>query len=126
MQNKDQFGSILQPLRKRWYYPVAGVLVATLIAMRFLFVATPLYQATTSIKIDDAQAGLTNANLYKDFDIFKINNKIPTEVEVLKSKYLFSKALDKLDFDVEYYRVGNFKTAEVYHDPGWSKIARDH
>jgi len=116
MQNKDQFGSILQPLRKRWYYPVAGVLVATLIAMRFLFVATPLYQATTSIKIDDAQAGLTNANLYKDFDIFKINNKIPTEVEVLKSKYLFSKALDKLDFDVEYYRVGNFKTAEVYHD----------
>ncbi len=116
MNNKDHFSSILLPLKKRWYYPAACILLATLLAIRFLFLATPLYQANASIKIDDAQSGLTNTNLYKDFDVFKINNKIPTEVEVLKSRYLFEKALDKLDFNVEYYRVGNFKTMEVYHD----------
>lgn len=116
MQSKDNLGSILQPLKKRWYYLIACVLVATLITLRFLFITTPLYQATTSIKIDDAQTGITNTNLYRDFDIFKINNKIPTEVEVLKSRSMFEKALSKLDFDVEYFRVGNFKTMEVYHD----------
>lgn len=116
MQNRNNFRDIWLPLRKGWYYIVVCVLVATMVALRFLFVTTPLYQATTSIKIDDAQAGIANTNLYRDFDVFKINNKIPTEVEVLKSRYLFEKALHKVDFDVEYFRVGNFKTMEVYHD----------
>ena len=43
------------------------------------------------------------------------NNKIQTEVEVLKSRYLFEKALQKLDFFTEYYTTNDMQAEELYH-----------
>ena len=68
--------------------------------------STPKYQATATIKIQD-KSGISDTKLFKDFDVFNQNNKIQTEVEVLKSRYLFEKALQKLDFFVEYYHTND-------------------
>ena len=67
-------------------------------AWRYLQMSTPKYQATATIKIQD-KSGISDTKLFKDFDVFNQNNKIQTEVEVLKSRYLFEKALQKLTDD---------------------------
>ena len=113
MVRHNSIKSLLVPLQKRWYVIVVFILLAAMAATRYLYVATPMYQASASIKIADQDAN--NTNLYRDFDVFKTNNKVQTEVEVLRSHYLFEKALDKLDFNVEYYRVGDLQTQELYH-----------
>ena len=90
------------------------LLLASAGAWRYLQIATPKYQATATIKIQD-KSGISDTKLFKDFDVFNQNNKIQTEVEVLKSRYLFEKALQKIDFFVEYYKTNDLRNEELYH-----------
>ncbi|MEP7265424.1 MAG: polysaccharide biosynthesis tyrosine autokinase [Bacteroidota bacterium] len=114
MHNQNSIKSLLSPLAKRWYIIVICLLLSGVAAYRYMQVATPVYQASATIKIED-QTGITETKLFKDFDVFNQNNKTQTEVEVLKSRYLFERALQKLDFFVEYYRVNDMNTEELYH-----------
>lgn len=114
MQKNNSIKSILSPVIRRWYIVVIFLLLASVGAYRYLQVATPKYQATATIKIE-GNSGISDTKLFKDFDVFNQNNKIQTEVEVLKSRYLFEKALQKLDFFTEYYRTNDMKTEELYH-----------
>lgn len=116
MRTPGSLQSLLYPLKKRWYIVVVCMLLSGIIATRYLYLATPEYQATATLKIEDAQDGMSGSNLYRDFDVFKANAKVQTEVEVLKSRSLFEKALDKLDFYVEYYEHSELKEEEVYHE----------
>lgn len=114
MQQQSEFKTLVQPLVRRWYIIAICVLVSTVVATRYLILSTPLYQAVATLKIDDAKTGVTTTNLFRDFDVFKLGNNVETEVEVLKSRFLFEKALSKLDFNVEYYSIGDLKTTEVH------------
>lgn len=115
MRKPGSLQSILYPLQKRWYLIVICILCAGIAATRYLYTAIEHYQATATLRIEDAHEGMSGNNLYRDFDVFKANSKVQTEVEVLKSRSLFEKALDRLDFNVEYYRMGELKKEEVYH-----------
>ena len=115
MRTPGSLHSMLYPLQKRWYLIVICILLSGIAATRYLYMATSQYQATATLRIEDAQDGMSGSNLYRDFDVFKSNPKVQTEVEVLKSRSLFEKALDRLDFYVEYYRQGELKQEEVYH-----------
>ena len=107
---------MLYPLVKRWYIIVICVLLAGIAATRYLYVVTPEYQATATLRIEDSKNGMSGNNLYRDFDVFKANAQVQTEVEVLKSRSLFQRALNHLDFNVEYYKNGEMKKEEVYHE----------
>jgi capsular exopolysaccharide synthesis family protein len=115
MRSPGSLQSILYPLQKRWYLIVICILLSGIAATRYLYMATAQYQATATLRIEDAHDGMSGSNLYRDFDVFKVNSKVQTEVEVLKSRSLFERALDRLDFYVEYYRQGELKKEEVYH-----------
>jgi len=106
---------MLYPIQKRWYLIVICMFLSGIAATRYLYMATSQYQATATLRIEDSQDGMSGSNLYRDFDVFKSNPKVQTEVEVLKSRSLFEKALTNLDFYVEYYRQGELKQEEVYH-----------
>jgi capsular exopolysaccharide synthesis family protein len=114
VHNPNSIKSLLSPLIKRWYIIAICLLLSGVAAYRYMQVATPVYQASATIKIED-QSGITETKLFKDFDVFNQNNKTQTEVEVLKSRYLFEKALEKLDFFVEYYRINDMNNEELYH-----------
>ena len=96
-----------------------------ILAKQYIKYATPMYQSTGKIKIDDGSIGLSNSNLYKDFDVFSGTNKVLTEIEVLKSTNLIKKTLEKLDFGTEYYRVGKVKTSELHHESPFLVIPTD-
>lgn len=115
MRTPGSLHSMIYPLQKRWYLIVICILLSGIAATRYLYMATSQYQASATLRIEDAQDGMSGSNLYRDFDVFKSNPKVQTEVEVLKSRSLFEKALVRLDFHVEYYRQGELKQEEVYH-----------
>ena len=104
MQTQNSLSQLLYPLKKRWYLILFSVAIMSVLATRYLYLTTPVYQATSTIKIEDAQQGASSSNLYRDFDVFKTNTKVQTEVEVLKSRNFFMKALNSLDYYVEYYQ----------------------
>jgi capsular exopolysaccharide synthesis family protein len=114
VHNPNSIKSLLSPLAKRWYIIAICISLACFAAWRYMQVATPVYQASATIKIED-QSGITETKLFKDFDVFSQNNKTQTEVEVLKSRFLFEKALQKLDFFTEYYSINEMHSKELYH-----------
>ena len=89
MRTPGSLQSMLYPLQKRWYLIVICILLSGIAATRYLYMATSQYQASATLRIEDAQDGMSGSNLYRDFDVFKSNPKVQTEVEVLKSRSLF-------------------------------------
>jgi capsular exopolysaccharide synthesis family protein len=85
------------------------MLVATVVTTRYLYDVTPMYEATASLQIRDgvSSGGEKNAKTSA--------NDLRAEVEVIKSRLLFEKALNTLDFNVAYFHPGESKTEEVYH-----------
>lgn len=87
-----------------------------MVASKYLNYVTPMYESTTKVKLADISEGITNSNLFKDFDVFATSNKVAGEIEILKSELLLDQTLDQLDFDLEVYRKGKIRSVELYLD----------
>ncbi len=106
----------LKPYLKGLPIIVLAMLVAYLAASKYVSYVTPMYESTSKLKLADIGEGIPNSNLFKDLDIFATSNKIAAEIEVIQSEVMLNKALDKVDFDIEVYRIGQIKTTELYDE----------
>lgn len=106
---------LLKPLFRGSPIVILVMVLAVFSAKKYLNYVTPMYESTAKIKLADVHEGISNANLYKDLDLFASTNKIASEIEVLKSSSLLKKVLDKLPFKVEIFRKGAFRLEELYN-----------
>ncbi|SFW75782.1 GumC family protein [Chitinophaga sancti] len=104
----------LKPLYRGIPIVILTMLAGYLIAKKYLTYVTPMYESTSKIKLADIHEGVSNSNLYKDFDVFVTSNKISAEVELLKSKVLIRKMLKVVDFNVDIFRIGKLRKMELY------------
>ncbi|MFK8039675.1 MAG: exopolysaccharide transport family protein [Crocinitomicaceae bacterium] len=96
---------------------VVGIFLVFLFAAKKIVSYSPnVYQTIAKIKLDDQKHGMSNNNLFGDFDVFSMENKIIAEAEVLKSPLLIQKALDSISLDVIIYRKGRLKNTMLYDD----------
>lgn len=107
---------MLRPLLRGLPVILICLVVSIMLAKNYLRYATPQYESTAKLRLADVNEGPTSTNLFKDFDVFSVSNKIGAEVEVLRSEMLVGKALDRLNFDISTYRVGNVQTTELYQE----------
>ncbi len=93
------------------------ILLATILTVKkMLSYKNPMFQSVATVKIDRNTYGFSAANLFKDFDVFSTNEDIKAEVELIQSQVIIDRALDYMDFDVCYYRVGEIRTSDIYHE----------
>lgn len=116
MNNIQQILRLLMPAIKGSPFIAALIGVLVFVASRIVFYATPLYECTGRVKLEDVNMGISNTNLFKDFDVFAHPNKIMAEVEVFKSPELIKFALSKIPFDVTYARIGKIRTSELFKE----------
>ncbi len=95
---------------------ILSMIIAVMCAKKYLSYLTPMYQSIAKIKLADIHEGTTGSNLFKDLDVFATSNKIQGEIEVIKSKNIILRTLNKIDFKTEIYRVGKLKTTEIHSD----------
>ncbi|MBE8726385.1 GumC family protein [Flavobacterium hungaricum] len=107
---------ILKPFFRGLPIIILAVAISVLAAKKYLNYVTPLYESTAKLKLADVQEGVPSANLFKDFDVFASENKIATEIEVLKSALLIGRAIDELPFNKEIYRKGSFQSVELFRN----------
>lgn len=107
---------ILKPYLRGLPLILIVMVMGYLAAAQYLKYVTPMYESVTRLRLADTSEGVSNSNLFKDFDVFVTSNKIAAEIEVLKSEMLIDKTLDRLDFDIEVYRVGKMRKTELYDD----------
>lgn len=107
---------ILKPFLRGFPIVILFIMISIGGAKKYLSYVTPMYESTAKIKLADIGEGVPNSNLYKNLDVFASANKIAAEIEVIKSSELINKALEKLDFGTEIYRIGRIQTVELYHN----------
>ncbi len=77
----------------------------------------PVYSASTTILLKSSQdQNISQSNLIEGFGLSPEIRNIENQTFIIKSKKLIRKAVDLLDFGVEYYRAGHLKDAEIYHN----------
>ncbi|MGB0522992.1 MAG: GumC family protein [Flammeovirgaceae bacterium] len=116
MSDLQNIKRLILPALRGLHWIVGLCLLCAFLAYQSLKYVTPQYESVAKIKLDHGNEGLSSANLFKDFDVFHYGYKIKAEEELIRSKILINKALDKVDFDISYYRIGDIRTSELYHD----------
>jgi len=90
----------------KWHWLLFTMITVCVVAGFYLFVKPTVYQSTAVVKIDLINQSVNNNANAKD---------IAAEVETIKSKSLFEKALATTDFSVSYFIKGNFRNTEIYN-----------
>ena len=90
----------------KWHWLLFTMITVCVVAGFYLFVKPTVYQSTAVVKIDLINQSVNNNANAKD---------IAAEVETIKSKSLFEKALATTDFSVAYFIKGNFRNTEIYN-----------
>ncbi len=106
----------LLPLIKGLPIIVIFFFTALFIALQVVNYTPNTYQTIAKIKLDNQKIGLSDNQLYSDFDVFSTESTIPAEAAVLNSPLLIGMALDSLDFSVAIYRKGKVKNTLLYND----------
>ena len=105
---------LLKPFFRGLPIIIVSIIIAILGAKKYLSYTTPMYESTAKLKLADIQEGVSNANLFKNLDVFASANKIATEIEVLKSTELIEKTISELPFQTEIFRKGEVRTEELF------------
>lgn len=87
----------------KWYYLFACITLSGVIAAAYIYIRMPLYKAESTVKVADSfGSGQASAG------------KAATEAQVIKSRRMLEKALNDLDFNVEYRTKRLMQIREVY------------
>lgn len=106
MNNNDletrelSLGDILRIFKKRFLWFLATALLVGALTVVYLFVATPIYEATVTVKIEPSTQN-TIADIFSTSYSYTGRPDISTEVELIKSRTNLEKVINDLNLLVE-------------------------
>jgi len=104
-----------------WYIFAFTIIVAMIIAFLFNKYTKPVYEVNTTVlvKID---ATMDAQDLIGMGFIGRQQQNIENEVGILKSYNLASRTINKLEFEVSYFKVENFISKELYNESPFTVV----
>ena len=113
---KKEYQTLIVPVLKGLPIIILLIVGSVMLASRLVVYTVPEYQSTGSIKIDNRNINLGDLALFEEEGRTKGATSVDflTEVEMFKSKKLKELTFEKLDFELELFRVGKIKTIELY------------
>jgi len=95
------FEDIIKIFKKRFWWFFLTVVITAVITLIYIFTATPIYEASATIKVEPSSTSSPIG------DLFGMqaggSSEISTEVELIKSRRNLQKVIEELDL-VEYYK----------------------
>src|SRR6185369_2370406 len=96
-----------------WYLYVISIVLAVLGAYYYNWYVTPVYEANCTVLVKQGKSGNSN-DFLNQIDEYSADRNIQNEIEILRSRSLISKTIQKLNYEISYYLKGNVKTTELY------------
>lgn len=99
-----------------WPVFVLSILVCLLGALVYLRYVQPVYSVNSTLLIKDQGkgGGAGSSDLLNELDLFGSSKVIENEIEILKSKTLMRKVVDRLDLSATLRADGRLKNSELY------------
>lgn len=126
-QEQIDFRLIFFKLKKYWYFFLITISVSLLVAYLFNTYALPVYEVSTTVLIEDADGSISSKRLI-GLDLSGGQQNLENEMAILRSYKLASRAIQKLDFEVSYFKEQNLITTEIYKEdyPFIVEFSPDH
>jgi capsular exopolysaccharide synthesis family protein len=117
-QNKNENILLgLQKYIKHWRWFVLSLILSLLAVILSLRYSTPIYTAGAKILVRDDKKGdlSSGAGAFADMALFGGGKKnVDNEIEILNSKTLIAKVIERLNLNIVYVKLGNFRDVELY------------
>lgn len=100
-----------------WKWFVAGAFLMLVGAYLYLRYSTPVYKATSVIMLkDEYRGGAANElSFFSDLGILKgTKDNAENETEILRSRTLSEKVIEKLRLNISYFKDGKIKSSDLY------------
>lgn len=94
----------------------ASIGTCILLALVYVKLATPKYEASTSILIDASGSRALSDSQYVDggVSLIDVEKNLYNEIGIIKSFSLIRQTVEDLGFDISYFNTGPIKKEEVY------------
>ncbi len=107
---------ILDLFRKRWYFVVVCFVLSVISCKVYLRYTKPVYVSTATVRVEDSQHANQGRGLLEGFGLGMMRDDIQSEIQLVQSRTMVAKALEKMNFTCLYYLVGTLVTSEIYKD----------
>lgn len=110
---------IFQKYIYNWQWFLLSVFVCFTFAYIFLRYKTPQYTTTTTILVKDEKKGgvLSELSAFSDLGLGNgLKSNVDNEIEILKSRTLTEKTVQKLGLNIVIHEKGNVVSSELYND----------
>ena len=120
--NNQEFGiepmMILNLIKKNWYYLLIGLIAGYFGAQKYIAHTLPVYRVSTAILINETGniSRSDNDAILQGMGLQGAMANIDNQIRLLKSRALTARALEELDFEIEYYRRTLRNILPVYPD----------
>ena len=109
-QREFDLGLFKYILKKNFIWMVLIILLSVLGIFLTLRYTQPIYMSSSTLQIEKND----RANQFLDVGEIYETNEISAEIELLKSNYLITKAIETLPLKISYYSQGKFLDKELY------------
>ncbi|SDL76893.1 GumC family protein [Chryseobacterium taihuense] len=112
---------IIKPYLYRWYWFVAGIIIAGLLSWFFLRYSIPVYSTESTLLIKEVKkstSGQPEMSVISELGGIggMGTNSVDNEIEILKSKKLMLSVVRELALETNIYSKGKIKETELYKD----------
>ena len=114
MDEVQDIKRLLYPIVKRLPWIILLMIISISLTWRLTAYQNPMFESSSTIRLDDHSTGFSDNNLYRDLDVFSESNDILTEVEMIKSEVVIIQALKLMPTRIDYYRKGKLRDEEIY------------
>lgn len=111
IENELNLQQSMSLIFSKWYVFAVSIAIALLAAYVFNKFTPPVYKVTATLLIDEEQKNISldNNRVLKGFGFQEGTSNLDNQIMILRSRMLINRALDELDYDIEYYHKSFFK-----------------
>lgn len=112
---------LLKYLHYYWLF-IITILIGLTCAWLYLRYSTPVYsvKSTMLIRSDNSGRGGGGEDFFSDIALFQSSVNKQNEIEILKSRAMMERVVNRLGLQKDYYVKGNLKNSSVYKDAPFS------
>lgn len=107
-EDEFQIQQLFRELFLKWHYYVIAGLIFTGIAFIYVKVSLPVYQATSSVLVEDSKSSSSKIEDILSSDLFGTSLNLPTEIGILQSRTVIQKTIERLNLSIQYWSLNRF------------------
>lgn len=118
-EEKDNFSfiEIIAPYLRSWKAYVISITICLIGAIIYFRHATPIYLVSTSIMLKEEKKGGGSIGALGEFEDLGLGigvSNVDNELEILNSRFLINKVIERLEVNISYWQIDGFKKKAFY------------